>query len=228
MAIGISRDSNVMQSTAKQTKRTRMTAENRRTDLIRAAIDVFSKHGFGGTTTKAVAKEAGVSEAVIFRHFATKDELYAAILDQKATDAGVDGWMEELLGFAQQGDDEALFGSLVSKIVESYRQDPQFQRLMLFAALEGHTIAKVMHERRGMPTFEFLRAYVARRQKQGAFRDCDPGAVVYALVALPTYYSQVKQLFGIDLLPLSDDAAVTQFVRMLLDGLRSGSEKGQK
>jgi AcrR family transcriptional regulator len=58
---------------------TRLPAEERRAAIIRAALKVFSENGFHGTTTKALAKAAGVSEALIFRHFPGKEELYAAM-----------------------------------------------------------------------------------------------------------------------------------------------------
>ena len=58
---------------------TRLSAEERREAIIRAALKVFSENGFHGTTTKALAKAAGVSEALIFRHFPGKEELYAAM-----------------------------------------------------------------------------------------------------------------------------------------------------
>jgi len=57
----------------------RLTSEERREAIIRAALEVFSKVGFHGATTKALAKAAGVSEALIFRHFPSKEELYAAM-----------------------------------------------------------------------------------------------------------------------------------------------------
>ena len=56
----------------------RLTAPDRRRQLIEAAMDLFSRKGFAGTTTKEIALAAGVSEAIIFRHFATKRDLYTA------------------------------------------------------------------------------------------------------------------------------------------------------
>ena len=58
----------------------RMPADARREQILQTAVTLFSQRGFKGTTTKEIAKAAGVSEAIIFRHFATKDELYGAIL----------------------------------------------------------------------------------------------------------------------------------------------------
>src|SRR5205807_8790750 len=62
----------------------RMAGQERHLQILRVAMRLFSQHGFRGTTTKEIALAAGVSEAMVFRHFATKEELYSAILDQKA------------------------------------------------------------------------------------------------------------------------------------------------
>ena len=62
----------------------RMAGEERRHQILAVAVSLFSERGFRGTTTKEIAHAAGVSEAMVFRHFATKEELYAAILDHKA------------------------------------------------------------------------------------------------------------------------------------------------
>lgn len=52
----------------------------RRDSIIRAARNVFASKGFNGTTTRELAQAAGVSEALIFRHFPTKEALYSAIV----------------------------------------------------------------------------------------------------------------------------------------------------
>lgn len=113
---------------------------------------------------------------------------------------------------------------LAERILESYRRDPQFQRLMFYSSLENHAISKVFHKRRGLPIFGFLRDYVAMRQTEGAFHGYDPGAVVFALVGMPTYYAIVRRLFGMDLLKgTADDEAALTFTTLLLDGLRDRS-----
>ena len=66
----------------------RMAGEERRLQILAVAVSLFSQKGFRGTTTKEIATAAGVSEAMVFRHFATKQELYSAILDHKACASG--------------------------------------------------------------------------------------------------------------------------------------------
>ena len=51
--------------------------------ILETAIRLFSERGFNGTTTKEIAEEAGVNEALIFRYFSTKRDLYGSIIDRK-------------------------------------------------------------------------------------------------------------------------------------------------
>ncbi len=58
----------------------RLHAEERRTAIVAAAKPLFARYGFAGTTTKQLARAAGVSEALVFRHFPSKAALYEEIL----------------------------------------------------------------------------------------------------------------------------------------------------
>src|ERR1700758_5776936 len=60
---------------------TKMSSEERREAIIKAVRDVFADKGFDGTTTRELANAAGVSEALIYKHFPSKASLYAAMLD---------------------------------------------------------------------------------------------------------------------------------------------------
>jgi AcrR family transcriptional regulator len=59
----------------------RLTAEARREAIVEAVRDVFAEKGFDGTTTRELGKAAGVSEALLYTHFPSKEVLYAAMLE---------------------------------------------------------------------------------------------------------------------------------------------------
>ena len=63
------------------TAATRLPAAERRLALIETAIRVFSDGSYRGTTTAEIARAAGVSEPILYRHFASKRDLYLAALD---------------------------------------------------------------------------------------------------------------------------------------------------
>ncbi|MBV8843953.1 MAG: TetR/AcrR family transcriptional regulator [Bryobacterales bacterium] len=201
----------------------RLSSDDRRRQLIRTAVDLFSRHGFSGTRTKDIAAACGVSEAILFRHFATKEDLYRAILDDQQQESGADEWMVEMRALADKRDDAGLLRCLISQIVKSFRENTAFHRLMMFAALDGHALADLFHERMGLSTYEFLRGYVERRQKEGAFRKGDPGAAVLCAIAAAKQYASGKYLFGIKMLPLTDDAIVEQLTTMVLNGIGNGN-----
>lgn len=61
--------------------RPRLAAAERRASILDAATACFAERGFSGTTTARVAARAGVNEALLFRHFGSKQELYLASVD---------------------------------------------------------------------------------------------------------------------------------------------------
>lgn len=63
------------------TTRSRMTSEERRLCVVGAACRVFARSSYSGATTAEIARESGVTEPVLYRHFASKRDLYLACLD---------------------------------------------------------------------------------------------------------------------------------------------------
>jgi AcrR family transcriptional regulator len=59
----------------------RLASKDRRKAIVAAVRGVFAENGFYGTTTRALAKTAGVSEALLYKHFPSKESLYGAMLE---------------------------------------------------------------------------------------------------------------------------------------------------
>ena len=199
--------------------RRRLSSKDRRQQLIAHAIELFSQRGFSGTRTKDIAVACGVSEGILFRHFATKEDLYHAILESHADEAGSREWMLEMKRWAAERNDPQLVRSLVTHIIHSFREDAAFHRLMLYAWLEGHSLADMMQQQIGIPTFEFLRKYIALRQREGAFRAGDPGTMVMSLYSPALQYSMSKYIFGAPWIQSADEPAAEEFSRFLLAGI---------
>ena len=64
--------------------RRRLTAAERRADLLRAAREVFAVHGYHGASIDDIASAAGVSKALIYEHFDGKKDLHASLLAEEA------------------------------------------------------------------------------------------------------------------------------------------------
>jgi AcrR family transcriptional regulator len=59
----------------------RLDSDERHTAIVRAAVPLFAHKGFAGTTTREIAEAAGISEALLFKHFPSKQLLYGEILN---------------------------------------------------------------------------------------------------------------------------------------------------
>lgn len=181
---------------------------------------LFARKGFSGTTTREIARAAGVNEAIIFRFFPHKDDLYAAILERKSRESRTDAVVGELRAAAARGDDRAVIGAVVRQIVEHHRADPQFLRLMLHSALEGHSLARQYRERHFAPLHRFLLEYVTDRQRSGQFRQGDREALVHLVLAVPVHHGLVESLLP-DESGIAGKDVVDIYTSMILEGLRT-------
>jgi len=188
-------------------------------------MDLFSRKGFAGTTTKEIALAAGVSEAIIFRHFATKRDLYTAIIEHNMHSAEAQQVLAGIEACMQSLDDEGLFRLIVREMIECHRKDPRFEKLMAHASLEGHELAAIYRREFGVPIFSSLRAYLDRRQRSGALRHIDSGAMIVAVAGMAHYYAMNVENPDRDGLHLKDDEVVEAFTRIMMDGVRAPTRK---
>lgn len=198
-----------------------MAGEERRLQIVRVAIKLFSQRGFRGTTTKEIAQAAGVSEAIIFRHFATKQELYSAILDHKACVEGLIDPRSVVADAVKRKDDRAVFEGLAGAILQHHEHDLEFHRLLLYSALEGHELAQMFWDRNVRQMYEFLSTYIRARQRDGAMREVDPLIVVRAFVGMVIHHSLNNTLWdpARRLLDVTNESAAREFAEILLKGI---------
>jgi AcrR family transcriptional regulator len=217
----------------------RMCADDRRLQIVQVALRLFSEHGFRGTTTKEIAQAAGVSEAIIFRHFATKEDLYTAIIDYKGC-AGlgaspvsaaaerpvIEQVCHSVAEAVESSDDLAVFEGIALSMLEHHRGDPDFLRLLMYLALENHSLAQLFWDKNVRVLYEFLGDYIRRRQREGAFRDAEPAAVVRVFVGAIIHHSLVNLLWDRDparrIFDVSNEEAARGFAEIVLRGVAAG------
>lgn len=204
---------------------TRMSGDERRAQILQVAIGLFSNRGFSGTTTKEIANAAGVSEAMVFRHFATKDELYHAILDYKACEDGMKTlpWEDEAQKMAiDENDDYKVFHTLAVKALRHQQEDPDLMRLLFHSALEGHELSEMFFDQFVSRMYEFIGSYIRKRQEDGAMREVNPRVIVRAFLGMLIHHSLNNILWDKSrrLLDISNEEAAHEFVTILLDGVK--------
>ncbi|MEO1512276.1 MAG: TetR/AcrR family transcriptional regulator [Planctomycetota bacterium] len=87
-----------------------MPAAQRREQLLDTAAELFAQQGYARATTSQLAKAAGVTEPIIYRHFKSKRDLFVALIERTGEET-LEGWREHIAGASDPADRlKRLFG----------------------------------------------------------------------------------------------------------------------
>ena len=180
-------------------------------------MQVFAQKGFRGTTTRDLAAQAEVNEAIIFRYFKNKEELYRAIIEHKAGEQR-NARMEELERIAGANDDEKFFEAVGRAFLEKHEADSTFLRLLLFSALEGHELSDMFAS--SMADRHPIAKYIDRRIEQGAFHPVNPQLAGRAFFGMFASFVLWQEIMGFrQKQPHDRNEVVRTFVSIFLNGV---------
>lgn len=184
---------------------------------MQAAVRLFSERGFRGTTTRALARAVGVTEPVLYEHFRSKRDLYAAIIESKSRE-GFQRGAALLEPYAKARDDKGFFTHLGRFILEQYQADPAYPRLLLFAALEEPELGALFYERQREGR-ECLAEYIRQRIEEGAFRRVDPVLAARAFLGMLFHHGQLGILYQDTYVKGNLEEIVEGIVEIFLNGV---------
>ncbi|HWQ56765.1 MAG TPA: TetR/AcrR family transcriptional regulator [Bryobacteraceae bacterium] len=197
--------------------RVRMKHHERRAAILASALQLFAEKGFRGTTTRELANALGVTEPVLYQHFANKNELYLAIVEAKVAEGRED--YAVLLKHLEGDRDREVFTHLASLILSRYEQDPEFIRLLLFSALERHELARQFFDTQVARFNDVVAGYIRRRMREGAFRNVSPQAAARSFIGMVQEHGFVGALFGADRPRTGRKKLIDEIVSIFLDGI---------
>jgi AcrR family transcriptional regulator len=172
----------------------RLSALDRRRQIMRVASALFARRGYRGTTTREIARRAGVNEALLFRHFAGKEKLYWAIIEEQCGARGRRHKLDHIL--EQGGSDLEVFSAIAREFLVRDARDTELTRLLWFTALENHTLSQRFFRTFVAVYYEALARYIRRRVSEGAFRDVDPLLSARGFFGMVVYHFLVQEILG--------------------------------
>jgi AcrR family transcriptional regulator len=99
--------------------RQRLTAAERRRQLMAVARKVFASRGYEGTSIEEVAQQAGVSKPIVYEHFGAKEGLYAAVVDRE-----MDGLVARVIEGVSAGSPRERFEAAVLAFLTYAQEEP--------------------------------------------------------------------------------------------------------
>lgn len=199
------------------TAQVRVSAIDRRRQILERATELFARQGYQGTTTRQIAERAGVNEAIIFRHFPSKEDLYWAVLEHQCSAREGLGELDARL--RSGASDEEILTWIARQIVA---RDLTLSRLLMFSALEHHKLSARFFKTHVAQYHERLAEYIRRGMEKGRFRrDLDPLLAARAFLGMVTNHFTVQELYGGRRFQDFDVAQVCRtFTAIWLEGMR--------
>ena len=186
--------------------------------LVEAAVQLFSRHGYKGTTTRQIAQLAGVNEATLFRCFACKTDLFWAAAESRLTRLKLGRELQKSL--AMDLDPEIVLPMLVDFLVENISHDLELVRLLYVAGFELPGARRMFREHLG-PIFDAVNAYFDRCAARGAICAPEPGFATLGLAGAVSAHCNLVELFAGEERPLNTQTLAPAYAQFWLNALRA-------
>jgi len=189
------------------------TVAKNRLKIERAALRLFTRQGFHGTTVREIAHHAGVSMGKLYLYYPNKEDIFIGLVQHMGRKMEAIR-QKELLPLMQSPDPESLkkLGMAVGRIVS---ENLDYWRLMYVDVVEfrhKHFIHSYREIAGGLRTYSIA---LFQRAPIPFPRDVNPGFAYVNLYLQFVTYFLVEELFGAKRhLGVSDEEAVDQFVRL--------------
>jgi len=164
-------------------KQRRLRAEERREMIARAALKLFAERGYERTTTKEIARAAGISEGTIFRYFPTKHDLLLAFFSRE-----VFAPLSEIFKIEEPIDDYRILRAFVADRFRLWQRHRNLMKVIIGEAIFNPEMVAHLN-RLTAPAQEIVEEYFRRRIRDGAFRELDVNVASRALLSyMLTYF----------------------------------------
>jgi TetR/AcrR family transcriptional regulator len=201
-------------------ERRRKQIEEKRSIILNAALDFFSRYGLHGTSLDQVAAQADVSKTNLLYYFGSKEELYLNVLRQLLVI-----WLAPLKTFsAEQDPIEAIKGYIRHKL-EISRDHPAESRLFCMEILQGAPLLLSELELPLRETVEAKSSVIRSWIASGKLAPVDPHHLIFTLWATTQHYAdfrvQVEAILGKTLDdPTFFEEVLSSVQSLILDGLK--------
>jgi len=196
--------------------------------ILKAATRVFVEKGYRGATTSEIAKEAGVAEGTIFKHFKTKKELFLSLFVpaiMEMTLPEVLDSLEELLEEEKNSPEEEVLKAIFKNRLELIRKNSDIIKLLFYEAQFHEEIRDLLLNKLALKARKIVMKYIDERKKVGILkRDIDSGVAARSLAALfmghIVWHNFVSKYVPQDEV-LDEEKDLDQVIRLFLYGMKA-------
>lgn len=210
---------------AAQTTRRARQIETKKTAILDAALQIFSRYGLHGTTVEQIAEAADVSKTNLFYYFPTKDEVYVAVLQRLLTD-----WLDPLQMLEVDSDPVETIGNYIRRKVEFSRSSPEASRLFCLEIVQGAPLVGRVLRTSLKKLVDEKASVITAWIKAGKLAPIDPYHLIFSIWSITQHYADfAAQIEAITGRRLDDEIffeeTVNNIQTLVLGGLTSRMTK---
>jgi len=194
----------------------RLTAEERRTSIVKVAKHLFARNGFHGVSIDEIVSEVGVSPAILYRHFESKEALYQSVLQEFS--ATRESYVETVV--ADDTSFEQVLRGMTRVFVKSIMNHPDMLKMEMHSQLEGSEASQAFFLNRWKSFTDYIEFNLTELQSQGKISD------INASVAALMYQGIIREVLLLKCMQSTDrfeettvdtlvDGVITLFMRIL-------------
>jgi AcrR family transcriptional regulator len=203
--------------------------QDRPGELLEAALELFVEKGFAATRAEEVAARAGVSKGTLFLYFASKDELFKAVVRENISGRFVE-WQQAVDDF--QGSSADLVRYCLRTWWERVgdTRASGITKLMLSEAQNFPELAAFYHQEVVQPGQDLICRILRRGIARGEFREVDVEYAAFGLAAPMMFLVMMKHSLCACLpadYPLDPERYLAAQAEMLLHGLCAPEPEGE-
>ena len=177
-------------------------SDRKREAILKGAKSVFLKHGFGDASMDEVAAAAGVSKMTVYRHFGSKEDLFAGVITESCHQL-ITGEIDAVFALPMR---EAL-RAYARKMIDIFfaRDTAELHRIVIAECRRFPKLGRLFYETGPQACIDALEAYFIRHRSDRALKVADPRRAAEEFLELLRGYAHLKMLLGIDKGPTARD-----------------------
>ena len=196
----------------------RLDARNGREAILDAAMVVFAAQGYAGATLEAIAEAAGMSKAGVYWHFASKEAIFAAVVERYAPFAAVERIIAA--GEAAGDDPRTILTRVLTEVVAAMMPRFTLFRTILLEAFQGSEMSAALGRNVLGHVLPIVGGYLQRQMTAGRFRPMHPVLALQSLIGPLFFYLLTRELVRAQIGAAPPiEAVIAHIITTFLDGV---------
>lgn len=156
----------------------------KREQILVAAEQVFAERGFKGTTTREVAKQAGIASSLIFYYFKSKKALYEAVFQS---------FFDQIEDLMQQNlsldlDRLGQLRQFLFTFTDYAKRHRNMMRILLREIIDNGRLVKKIAQEYFKPLYEIGAEFLEQGKREALFREVDPLHYIHSFIGMTVFY----------------------------------------